>query len=754
MLNYGKILTPITLKGFSIIKETMAIAEFFPDENNPNESVIFLVAYFVRIQKVKSTPYRKPKEFKLNQIVDAVKSFDISVADIALPSFMLVDDSVLGEKAIEQREHRYQMVTEALTYGAGLYYRHHGDGIIASLANKYKMKREKVQELINEFYRGKREKNSLLSYRGRSRTKPSRAYKKLGRKRVNADEGDIGKNISDDDIENMGIIGRKLLLGEFHQPFEFAYNEFLKKHHGGKEYISQDGVNSWIEVDTNTCISLDQFYRHMPEALEISRSKFNQKRKNRKHFEANEAPIEGTYADYCFGPGHVYQMDSTPMDLELVFNLDRSRLIGIATLYVIRDVYTMAIAGLHIGMGEASYKEARIALFNTIRNKKKFAAEYGMDLLDDDFIPEGKPAILLVDNEEFQNNISEGVASWSSIEVRFARAYRGDDKGLVESSFQMIHSFFKRAKFPGFKYKNLMGRNRLKPKREAAVTIYEAMRSLIAFAVDHNSHKQNPLIALEAEARRQKVPEIPDRVWEWGLENRFYIPEPVSEKQLYIQLLETVWITPIKGVFSMPVTGLNYTIRGNPIDKSILNKAVNSRSKKSFACKYLRQLTNFIFIEVNGIFYPAELIATHRAYKNLSYDECTLIKEAHQKDSKRIEKDNLKYALGLNQVTQSMIDEATSLTKKDIKESGKPRNLEVDQEAKAIEGQILDQKERDRLLGYFPSNSDNDTQEGDEGIPHEHIITDDDSVTEDSNKTGYQTSMISILKGLNNDDSK
>lgn len=751
MLNYGKILTPITPKGFSIIEETMAIAEFFHNEENSNKSAIFLVAYFVRIQKAKSTPYIKPKEFKFNQIADAVKNFDISVADIALPEFMLVDDSMLGEKAIEQRDHRYQMVTEALTHGADLYYRHHGDGIISSLANKYKMKREKVQELINEFYRGKREKNSLLSHRGRSRTKPSRAYKKLGRKRVNADEGDIGRNVSEDDLEKMATIGKILLLGEFHHPYIYAYHEFLKRYYGGKEYISPDGIKSWIEVDKNDCPSLDQFYRHMPEALELSRSKLNQKRKNRKHFESNEAPIAGTYADYCFGPGHVYQMDSTPMDLELVFDLDRSRLIGIATLYVIRDVYSMAIVGLHIGMGEASYKEARIALFNAIRNKKKFAAEYGIDLLDDDWLPEGKPAVLLVDNEEFQNNISEGVASWSSIEVRFARAYRGNDKGLAESSFHMIHSFFKRAKFPGYKYKNLMGRNRLKPKREAALTIYETMRSLIAFTVDHNSHKQNPLIALEAEARRQKVPEIPDRVWNWGLENRFYIPEEVSEKQLYIQLLETIWIKPQQGVFTMPVTGLDYTIRGNQFDKSILNKAINLRSKKPFACKYMRQLTNFIFIEINGIFYPAELIATHRAYKNLSYDECTLIKAAHQKDSKRIETDNLKFSLGLNQTTQNTIGEATSLTKGDIKKSGEPRSLEVDQEAKDIEGQILDQKERDRLLGYFPS--DTSSQEGDESNTPEQT-TNDDSVTEDSNKTGYQTSMISILKGLNNDNSK
>lgn len=751
MLNYGKILTPITPMGFSIIEETMAIAEFFHNEENSNKSSIFLVAYFVRTQKAKSTPYIKPKEFKLNQIVDAVKNFDISVADIALPEFMLVDDSILGEKAIEQRDHRYQMVTEALTYEADLYYRHHGDGIISSLAKKYKMKREKVQELINEFYRGKREKNSLLSHRGRSRTKPSRAYKKLGRRRVNADEDDIGRNVSEDDLEKMATIGKILLLGEFHHPYIYAYHEFLKRYYGGKEYISPDGIKSWIEVDKNDCPSLDQFYRHMPEALGLSRSKLNQKRKNRKHFESNEAPIAGTYADYCFGPGHVYQMDSTPMDLELVFDLDRSRLIGIATLYVIRDVYSMAIVGLHIGMGEASYKEARIALFNAIRNKKKFAAEYGIDLLDDDWLPEGKPAVLLVDNEEFQNNISEGVASWSSIEVRFARAYRGNDKGLAESSFHMIHSFFKRAKFPGYKYKNLMGRNRLKPKREAALTIYETMRSLIAFTVDHNSHKQNPLIALEAEARRQKVPEIPDRVWNWGLENRFYIPEEVSEKQLYIQLLETIWIKPQQGVFTMPVTGLDYTIRGNQFDKSILNKAINLRSKKPFACKYMRQLTNFIFIEINGIFYPAELIATHRAYKNLSYDECTLIKAAHQKDSKRIETDNLKFSLGLNQTTQNTIGEATSLTKGDIKKSGEPRSLEVDQEAKDIEGQILDQKERDRLLGYFPS--DTGSQEGDESNTPEQT-TNDDSVTEDSNKTGYQTSMISILKGLNNDNSK
>lgn len=752
MLNYQTLLTPNTPLGLSLIPEVMAIAEIYPKEE---DDAVFLVAYFVKVKGAKSTPYRKPTKFNLREILKAIKNNDIGIAKMLFPEFMLQDDECLSDKAIEQRDHRYCMLEEALGHGRNLYFRRHGDKIIQTLAEKYSMKRDKVQELINDYYRFGRRKNALISQRGRSRTKPSRDYKKLGRRRDNFDDGDIGTNVSSDAKAKMATIGRKLLLGEFNSTYGYAYNQYLTKYHDVDLLIDPRGIGTTIEIkEPNSAISFDQFYRGMPEALGFTRARLNKKRSNLKKYEANVEAHDGSAAAYAYGPGHIYQMDSTEMDLELVFSLDRSKLIGVVTLYVIRDVSSGSIVGLHIGVGKASFKEARMAIFNAFRNKKKFAAEYGVELTEDDWIEGGKCAVLLVDNEELANNISDAIPASANFEIRFSRTYRGDDKGLIESAFHIFHSLFKRHKMKGFKHKNILGRNRNKAKKEAILTINDAMKILIIYTVYHNTHLENPRIPIEAQARRDGVNKICREIWLWGLENRFFIPEEISDKELYVQLLENIKLKPDRGVFKIPETGLLYTIRGYIPNKELLDKASKNHLNKTFNCRYLRQLTNFVFIEINNQYHLAKLHSNDREYEDMSFAECVEIKAIQKSNSKKLALENKKYALGTAYDINTVIDNAEKLTASAIKESGQPRIPKNCLVAKDIESQMAESHESERIINIANSEDtgidilliENTEKEKIEPIKHE---SDDEDETTPST---YESTMLNMIRDLNNDD--
>jgi hypothetical protein len=515
--------------------------------------------------------------------------------------------------------------------------------------------------------------------------------------------------------------------------------------------IDPRGIGSTIEVrDPNSTITFDQFYRWLPEALGMTRAKVNKKRRNNKNYESNLEAHDGSSAEYCFGSAHVYQMDSTEMDMELVFSLDRSKVIGVVTLYVIRDVYSGSIVGLHIGVGKASFKEARMAIFNAFRNKQVFAKEYGVELSEEDWIEGGKCAVLLVDNEELANNISEGVPASANFEVRFGRTYRGDDKGLIESAFHIFHSMYKRFRIKGFKYKNLLGSNRNKPKKEAALTINETMKILIIYSVYHNKYLENPRIPIEAAAREDGVNKICREVWNWGLEKRFFIPEEISDKELYLQLLETVKIKPDRGVFKIPETGLRYTIRGHIPDKELLDKVANRRLQRPFKCRYLRQLTNFIFIEVNNQFYTAQLLDIDREYKNMSFAECIGIKEVHKKNSRTISRENQKYKLGAAYDIAKVASDASEATALAIAESEQPRVARNDEDAKAIELKLAEIQERDRIK-RIAEDDDYDVEPALIEGEFEPVEEDTSETSEENDSNTYESTMANILGGLNHE---
>lgn len=582
----------------------MCVAAIFPKRNDA-----FLLPYFISGENATNSPDRKPNKYTLDQICEEIQSEKISLNTIKLESFKEVPEEFLYGKGGEplpstkERDRRFEIVSKLLSFEDELYYPMFGKGPIAAVAKELNITRTNTQRYLNVFYRGGRHKNSLIPSTGRHSSSPTLGSRKLGRPRFTIAEGVIGKNVTSQDKKNIKRIGKRDYIGKKQLSFKTCYQNLLDECYSlQKGSIAPDGTKtSTKHLNPNELISENQFSSWLPILLDLSKNQIQEKRRQKSDHDANFAGRAGHSEFEADGPGDIWQMDSTPLDIELVTPYDRNALIKRVTLYVVRDVFSRSIVGIHVAYGNASWKEARVALFHAIRNKVDYAKEYGLHLDENDWSEHGTPRCLLVDNEEFQNKISRSVGKDLQLMVMFSRAYRGDDKGLSESSFHMINAMVRNEVIPGFKYKRLMGRNRNLPLKTACLTAFEFQQILIIYAIYHNNHVWKEKFPIQESAMKAGLNKVCREYWDWGLQYRNYYLQYKPERQLYLSLLEVGVLTVHKTHLHLQEVGINYycdEIRAAGVQNRPM--AGVTRTHRTLSCRYIRSSVNKILIEFQG----------------------------------------------------------------------------------------------------------------------------------------------------------
>ncbi|WP_027671688.1 hypothetical protein [Rheinheimera baltica] len=623
MLNYETLLSPSPLCNTPLISEVMVVAAIFFERNR-----IWLLPYITEGEHKTKFPDRKPVEFDLADIVAAIDSGDLKTSILDLPEYKKQpDEHAIGRDGeplpcIKERDRRFAIVVAAMTDEDELFYSGHGESVVARVAQAFSSTPRNVQRYLNEYFRGGRLKNALITKRGRHERKLFAARKKVGKPRNTSSLGYVGKNVEQVDVDKMSVVLKKYYLNSQKISLAAVYEKLLEEQYAAeKQKIYPDGSTSTPKLlSVNERISLNQFYDWMPVALGLRRENISAKRRPAaKHKSDNQGRTgDGNYI--ALGPGHIFQLDSTEVDIKVVSPYDRRVVLSKITIYSVRDVYTRAFVGIHVASGKASWYEARIALFNTFRNKKQVAQECGLIIDEDDWIESGIPSQLLVDNEEFANKISGSVGKDLSLIVIFGRAYSGDDKGLVESSFAMFHAMMKNEQLPGFEYKELIGRNRQLPHKTAALTPRELQQILFIYAIYHNQIVWKDNYPMEQQASQDGVKDVCRDYWLWGLKNRGFFLRNVNMKTLYLSLLEVGELTVHRTHLMLKGKHLKYCCEDVRIE-GLQNRREGRAKKPVLSCRYLRSTVNKILIELNGKFVVGHLASEQMRYKDMSHNE-------------------------------------------------------------------------------------------------------------------------------------
>lgn len=242
----------------------------------------------------------------------------------------------------------------------------------------------------------------------------------------------------------------------------------------------------------------------------------------------------GSAKDGVLGPGYRYEIDATGGQLELVSEFDLEQPIGPANAYGLLDVWSTACVGGVMGVFNAGYKAAQVALFNTFTSKKELCARWDIELEEAAWPCHHVPHYITSDRGELVSDAAEALPAEFNVILQTAAPYNPQMKGTIEGWFNGLKSSDIR-KLVGFGRKG--SRMQRDPKRDAALTRYDAARAFLLLAIAYN-HRAAPKSAIPPqmlELGYEKISRI--TLWQWGLRNMIPCARIEPKDAVYTALL-------------------------------------------------------------------------------------------------------------------------------------------------------------------------------------------------------------------------
>lgn len=357
---------------------------------------------------------------------------------------------------------------------------------------------------------------------GKPRT-PGR--KKLGRPRT-VTPG-VGLNVTAEHVALMMRFWKRSYLRLGRASLRGAYDSFrdafLKKQDpGAAPGDLADYCARFEEVEIPTFAQFQyHFFKHFT-AIEVVWN-----RRGSRHFESNLRPILSNARNEVRGIGYRYLIDATVADVHIVSSIDRNRIVGRPTVYLITDVATRVIVGFYVGLEPPSWEAALQALRNVFEDKVALCARYGLTIPPEAWPNAPSCIFLLADNAEMASKAVDHLVGVLFEGIESARAYRGDDKGVVERQFGSVQSSF--GPFtPGYVEKPHLERGERDPRLDAAYTL-EAFRKAVILAIVASNNDVRREFDGDPAVIAAGTPYIPTELWAYYEEQRLVDGKPLTQ---------------------------------------------------------------------------------------------------------------------------------------------------------------------------------------------------------------------------------
>jgi hypothetical protein len=206
-----------------------------------------------------------------------------------------------------------------------------------------------------------------------------------------------------------------------------------------KYYSYLDGNGSRFLLPDGEFPSIHQF-RH------VARNKFTlseilRKKRGSKEFDREHGPHLGTALEESVGVGHIFEIDATIADVYLVALGDRSSIIGKPTLYFIYDRWSRLVVGYYVGLENASWTGAMLAILSVAADKQALCARYGVPYDPEDWPADATfPEKWVGDRGEMASNNSYRICDGMQSTVVNTQSLLPHRKGTVECGFKLFHS--------------------------------------------------------------------------------------------------------------------------------------------------------------------------------------------------------------------------------------------------------------------------------------------------------------------------
>jgi len=441
--------------------------------------------------------------------------------------------------------------------------------------------------------------------------------------------------------------------------------------------------------------TLKQFYYwHSKLTKDNKRNEITKRYGDRIYQQKGRAIIGNSIQDGG-SPSELYQIDSTILDVYIVSKLNRNLIIGRPVLYLVIDVYSRQIVGMNVTIEPFnSYEGAKGALINAMTDKVSYCKKYGIDIKKEDWDVSCLPSRILGDRGELLSQDVQNAISNLGILIQQTSPYRGDMKGIVEKSFERIHSYIKPFVDGVVENKfNKVERGAEDYRLKANLTLEEITQIIIRYVLFYNNnhvlnHYESDGIDIE-----NNIPKIPSKIWEYGVKTKKGLLRELPEEVIRINLFHNKEISiNAKGARMNKL----YYVSKFTLEQGWYQRARIQGSFKIRVSYEPNNISEIYYIKEDGVSYDTLTLVTYmEQYKDMSEEEINKIFEYEDKLNKEASGKEIKEKINL-------FDEIENITSKAKKEKERVKDKSVSKRGRIKN--IRENLEEERK--YFRNKSD------------------------------------------------
>jgi putative transposase len=458
--------------------------------------------------------------------------------------------------------------------------------------------------------------------------------------------------------------GRRTITG--------AYEFMLRAYYARPDGNGELHVN--LKGERPTLRQFDYYLRkHYPTEIRL-RSRLGDKDFERDH----RAKIGSARFD-CQGVGDIYEIDATIADLFLVAKYDRTRIIGKPTVYIIIDRRSGLIVGFYVGLENASWSAARLAILSIAADKAELCRRYGVVYNPEDWPAHGiMPRQFYADRGEMISRASSRIVVGLNLIVANIPALRPDWKPFVECGFKLMHQSLAEH-VPGFDPASNFTKRRGKHyEKDASLTLDEFTKIMLELVIAHNRRPKRELELSNAELMGEVIP-APTALWNFDVQTRSGYLSRVRELDVKFGLL------PMDKAI-VTENGIHFKYCYYTCEEAIQKGWFIQGRKKRFTLdvSYDPRIADAIYIHdesSHGKYIRADMTdVSRRQYAGLSFDEVAFHKHLEKKTL--FEAEQIRQQVGLEYVQRitPTIENANASLKRAPKKSRTSRKADIKQD--------------------------------------------------------------------------
>jgi putative transposase len=455
---------------------------------------------------------------------------DIRVLDDDVYGYLHQQDEAFTLSQIERRDEAWKVIedivapqkVEGLVDGP-FYSSYILDPLVQAAIEKTVYSKQLVHTYLRHYWQRGQVKNALLpkcdhpDSPGKERKSPDSHPLKRGRpSKVTKLTGvSTGVNI-DDTIKECFRRGNELFYKEANKISRLGVYErtLTLFFHRGKEL--RDGVFVPLMPPINELPTFAQYQYWYRKIRDLERS--CTVREDSLVFDTRRRAVPEHPRQTNIGPGFQYEFHVVIGDIMLVSTLDRQRILGRPVIYIIDDVSSDLITGMHVSLEGPNRQGTMLAFENMARDKVTYCQELGIEITEDEWPSHHLPKAILSNRSELLFKNANILLNALDIEIANTQPRQWGWKESFERCFPLLDDITI-DQVPG-SAKSFSELGRKGHHLDGCLTLNEFRRLVIECVIEHNIAHRLSDDHLDGDMIADGVEPYPRDVWKWGIQNR------------------------------------------------------------------------------------------------------------------------------------------------------------------------------------------------------------------------------------------